>query len=207
MLRSAPRIDFPYPRNANEPQRIAVNQAVIADAPLSAWLPAIEVTTGGATTHVQIGCGAISRPESYSGTNLLTVLSFDLGRDALGDGKPVLLVADGDTVYSNGPSLYVASDLRWKPRADAVKAQPTDARTEIYKFDTTGPRPVFVAGGTVPGHLINQYAMSEWDGALRVASTSEATEVARTTRQSGVYVLAQDGERLTSGGGRGPGQG
>ena len=50
----------------------------------------------------------------------------------------------------------------------------------------------------MPGYLINQYAMSEWQGDLRVASTSttQASPTARATTQSGVYVLAQDGEHL-----------
>ena len=35
-----------------------------------------------------------------------------------------------------------------------------------------------MAGGTVPGYLINQYALSEWHGNLRVASTSTDPAVA-----------------------------
>jgi uncharacterized secreted protein with C-terminal beta-propeller domain len=50
---------------------------------------------------------------------------------------------------------------------------------------------VFLAGGSVPGHLINQYAMSEWDGKLRVASTTDNGTGAPS--QSGVYVLAESG--------------
>ena len=51
----------------------------------------------------------------------------------------------------------------------------------------------------MPGNLINQYALSEWHGNLRVASTSttQPSPTARATTQSGVYVLAQDGEHLT----------
>jgi hypothetical protein len=40
---------------------------------------------------------------------MLTVLTFDLSATSLGDGQPVTIVADGDTVYSDGTSLYIAS--------------------------------------------------------------------------------------------------
>ena len=43
----------------------------------------------------------------------------------------------------------------------------------IYQFDTSGAgAPRYVDAASVPGWLINQYAMSEWDGHLRVATTS-----------------------------------
>ncbi len=40
---------------------------------------------------------------------MLTVLTFDLTGTSLGDGEPVTIVADADTVYSDGASLYIAS--------------------------------------------------------------------------------------------------
>src|SRR5262249_38257848 len=156
---SSPHIPMPaYQPNMTNDQRIAAGKAAVANAGLDAWLPRIDVTTGSTNKQVGIACDDISRPESYSATSMLTVLSFDLGANDLGDGRPVVLAADGNTVYGTGPTLYVASDQRWKPTAAATRAA---AHTEIYKFDTTGERPVFVAGGTVPGYLVNQYAMSE----------------------------------------------
>jgi hypothetical protein len=201
VLRSSPHIAVPpYQPNQTAEQRNSAVRTAIGQAGLDSWLPSIEVTTGSKTTKVGVDCDDISRPEAYSATSILTVLSFDLGQDALGDGRPVVLAADGNTVYGTGPTLYVATDQRWKPVATtngAAKAV-SAPQTQIYKFDTTGERPVFVAGGAVPGYLINQYAMSEWQGNLRVASTSttQASPTARATTQSGVYVLAQDGEHL-----------
>jgi hypothetical protein len=204
VLRSSPHIAMPpYQPNQTNDQRIGARKAAVEQAGLDAWLPRIEVTTGSTTKQVSVACDDISRPESYSATSILTVLSFDLGADALGDGRPVVLAADGNTVYGTGPTLYVASDQRWKPvpatpGGGAAKAVPA-AHTEIYKFDTSGERPVFVAGGTVAGYLLNQYALSEWNGSLRVATTSvgQPSATTRATTQAGVYVLAQDGEHLS----------
>lgn len=195
VTRSIPRLVFPNVIGTDE-QRVAANRAVIDASGIDAWAPRLEVTTGGDTVRTQVGCEAISRPTSYSGTNLLTVLTFDASRDALGDGMPVTIAADGETVYSNGTSLYVASSQQWwwgVPRLAA--GQPTEPRTEVYRFDTSAAAPRFVGGGSVPGWLLNQYSMSEWDGRLRVATTTDGFATGGLS-QSGVYVLETKGGRL-----------
>ena len=136
---------------------------------------------------------------------MVSVLSFDLGKSALGDGDPVTVVADGDTVYSNGPSLYVANDQRWRIIPEGSpgrrRSSPPDQVTELYKFDTSQPgRPRYVAAGSVKGWLINQYALSEWEGNLRVATTTgqiwAAAADANAQMSSTVYVLGQKGDAL-----------
>jgi Beta propeller domain len=199
VLRSSPRFSFPYPKNLTDAQRVKTNQSIIDQAPLDRWLPRIETTTGGSTQRVRIDCSAVSRPAVYTGANLVTVLSFNLAASSLGDGQPTTLVADGDTVYSNGPSLYVASNRRVNAMAvpEETTRTPAPIHTEIYKFDTSTPRrPTFAAGGSVPGYLVNQYAMSEWNGNLRVAATTPVGQGQAATTKSGVYVLAQDGRAL-----------
>lgn len=205
VIRSYPRLVFPYVEKGTDANRTTNNKKIIDKAGLDEWLPRIETTTGGSTARATVNCDAIARPATYTGTNMLTVLTFDLAGNALGDGRPTTIVADGDTVYSNGPSLYVASDQRWRAmpmfgRGIAVDSKRPEARTEIYKFETSDTEPPrFVAGGSVPGYLINQYAMSELDGKLRVAATSGepwADPGVRWTSQSGVYVLEQSRNRL-----------
>ena len=199
VVRSSPRITFPYLGNASEARRTQTNRDIIAQAGLDAWLPRIEVSTGAAMHRQQIGCDAISRPATYTGSSLLTVLSLDLAAGNLENGQPTTLVADGETVYSNGPSLYVASDQRWRTvKSDGT---PGEAETELYQFDTSAPgRPIFVAGGTVKGYLINQYAMSDWNGNLRVATTtgeSWSEPGKAVTSQSGVHAFAKRDDKLT----------
>jgi uncharacterized secreted protein with C-terminal beta-propeller domain len=209
VVRSSPRLEFPYSQEGTDAERTEINKQIIDQAGLESWLPRIEVTTGGQTTRTEVGCGDVSRPKVYTGTNMLTVLTVNLAGSSLDATAPISVVADGDTVYSNGPSLYVAADRRWRvggPVVDSFVADPVpgpaaEARTEIYKFDTTGPeRPRFVAGGSVPGYLINQYSMSEWDGHLRVATTTEGVVTnpdQMPASESGVHVLAQRGGTLT----------
>ncbi|MET8089825.1 beta-propeller domain-containing protein [Micromonospora sp. NPDC005220] len=202
VVRSAPRLNFPHRERATDEQRTTANREIIDNATADDWLPRYEVTSGGRTSAGRVGCERVSRPAVYSGTSLVTVLSFDLGAAALGAGDPVTVIADGDTVYSNGPRLYVANDQRWRvlPMLTArnIAPDPRDETTEIYQFDITGTgAPRYVAAASVPGWLVNQYAMSEWDGHLRVATTSGRTWGDRPNSTSSVYVLRADGTALT----------
>jgi hypothetical protein len=213
VLTSSPRLTFPMPRSRTDEDRIAENRRIIDRTPIDAWLPRYEVTEDGRTHTGRVPCDRLSHPTAYSGSTLLTVLTFDLSATGLGDGNPVTVVADGETVYGTGTSLYVATDQRWRSQFNPrLPIAAVDQSTEIFKFDTSGSgRPRFVAAGTVPGWLVNQYAMSEWDGRLRVATTVDdqagravpepgARRPAEPPRppatSSGVYVLRADGDRL-----------
>jgi uncharacterized secreted protein with C-terminal beta-propeller domain len=74
---------------------------------------------------------------------------------------------------------------------------PAEPATNIYRFDITQQHPRYVGGGTVPGALINQYAMSEWNGQLRVATTEDwALPSGGWGWHSGIYVLTAVPGRL-----------
>jgi uncharacterized secreted protein with C-terminal beta-propeller domain len=197
VLRSTPRITFPGESGRfDEKKRIAANREAIDDAPADAWLPRWEITDRTGTTTGQTDCGRVSRPTGYSGAAVVSVLTFDLTRPTLGSGDPVAVVADGETVYATPDSLYLANDDRWRfNRSPGRAVDRSRAQTEIFKFALTGNQPpTYRASGTVPGHLINQYALSEWDGHLRIATTDDATE------RSAVRVLAdRDGKLVQTG--------
>src|SRR5205807_6957982 len=136
--------------------------------------------------------------------------------DALGSGDGVSIVADGNTVYGTDTSLYVAGDERWLAEAAVADAGPgmpaagavstsgsasIGQRTDIYRFDIANPGPPrFAAGGSVPGYLIDQYALSEWQGYLRIATTTgtswalaDGAPADAQASSSAVYVLPARG--------------
>lgn len=179
VLTSTPQINFPL--RATTPDGLArENKAAIDAAPISAWLPGWQITTGATTTRGRLGCGSVVHPATFSGTGLLTVLSLDLSAPALGAGDPIGIVAAGDAVYATPTSLYVADDQAGGP----TKRGPLALRTAIYRFAIpAGPgQPTYAASGAVPGTLLNSYAMSEWDGYLRVATTSGDVSAVRVLR-------------------------
>jgi hypothetical protein len=73
-------------------------------------------------------------------------------------------MGSGHTIYASPENLYVAS-TSW---SDASSTE----TTQVHKFDTSGRETVaYVASGQVEGHLLNQFAMSEHNGDLRLATT------------------------------------
>jgi hypothetical protein len=214
VVQSAPRL---YPQPEYGAPSAVPGPAASADAGVSQWLPRFSVTTGGATRTGLVDCAWVSHPAVYTGSSMLTVLTFDLNGVSLGDGQPVTIVADGDTVYSDGTSLYVAA-REWVPApengpsasgpATGIARQylaPAAQYTAIYKFDISGPgRPLFEASGSVPGWLLGssdtaEYSLSAWNGALRVATTTfgwSAAPGAMQVTESAVYVLEQEGSQL-----------
>jgi hypothetical protein len=203
VVRSRPRIEFPYRQNATDTQRLRSNRATIDKSTIDDWLPRWSAANGGEEQGGRIDCGALRKPDVFSGTSLLSVLTFDIG-GAYGTGDPTTIVADGDFVYGSGTSLYVANDQQWRRMRAPIgrpSARAPDLATVIYRFDITGTGPPrYVASGSVPGVLINQYAMSEFDGHLRVAATL-------SDDASSVYVL-RSGDMVRTGvvGGLGKGE-
>ena len=189
VVRSTPRVDAEYP-------------AAIDTASISDWLPRFSLSVDGRTTSGRVDCQQISRPLHYSGLTMLTVYSLDLDAPSLTTGQPATVVADGDVVYGTGTSLYIAADDRWMTVRNGGQPALTasSTHTQIYRFDVSRPgRPVFEASGEVPGWLINQYAMSEYDGKLRVVTTTVRTDLdgqSPASSESALHVLQQRGDGL-----------
>ncbi len=167
--------------------REAVAQSTVDD-----WLPTYTLTDG---SGAEVGggrlvdCPDLARPGTFSGIATVAVSAFDL-TSALGNRRTVGVVADGQQLYATDTSTYVTS-TEWKDRGSA----PT---TQLHKFVTAPSGATAYRGsGAVPGSLLNQYAMSERDGVLRVATTLSGRRGwvnARTVNEGVVTTLReQDG--------------
>ncbi len=200
VVRSAPRLEFEVPRpRGGEKRALRENREIIRRSSLNDWLPRFELRRDGTTRSGRlVDCAAISHPATGAGTNLLTVLTIDLADD-LDTGDPVSVTADGGTVYGTGSSLYIADDHVpfdvWP--MDRSTPATRKQRTTIHQFDTSGDGPpTYVASGAVPGTLLNQYALSEHAGYLRVATTTGQTWQNRPDSESAVTVLTRRGDAL-----------
>ncbi|MGW4112699.1 beta-propeller domain-containing protein [Actinosynnema sp. NPDC004786] len=200
VVHSGPRLPWVYPVDGRgEAESLIANRELVATAPIDSWLPRYELTDadGSRSEGRLVACDRVSHPVGDPATSMLSVLTFDFPGE-LGAGDAVTIMADGDTVYGTGTSLYVADDHHLRPTTRFAPGTP--ATTAIHRFDVSRPGPPrHVASGQVAGTLLNQYSLSEHDGHLRVATTSEdapgVPERAPAT-QSAVTVLRQDGAKL-----------
>jgi hypothetical protein len=142
-------------------------------------------------------CDSVRRPAQFSGLDVLAILTIDLDRGMYSLDRDGVM-AGAQVVYGSSGSLYVAS-RRYVRALELGTDVPEGLRTEIHRFDISDPeRTVYRASGSVPGFILNNYALSEHEGKLRVASTEEPPWLSGMVgdSQSTVTVLEQQGTRL-----------
>ena len=116
------------------------------------------------------------RPEEFAGFDTLSVTTLDLG-GLLEVGGGTGIIAQGQTVYASQESLYVSTNVyipndAWERFPNDMVALEETYESAIHKFDIAGEGPAeYRASGSVEGHLLNQFAMDEFEGFLRVATT------------------------------------
>ena len=141
-------------------------RAAVASTHVDDWIPtyALQDGAGGEVSKGRlVECANLAHPETFSGLDTVAVSAFDMG-SALQSRQTVGLIAGGQQIYATDTSTYV-STTDWTRDGSAAK-------TSLHKFVTASSgASTYQGSGEVPGTLLNQYAMSEYDGVLRVAST------------------------------------
>ena len=168
------------------------------------------------------GCNRIGRLSGLGDVSTwITVFAMDADKarsTTYGTYKSVTLAGRGHIVYVSAQRIYVASttyDYQRVSRDQIVKgASPTrdtpkPARgvwSAILAFDLNSGAPAFAGLGVVDGSIINQFAMDEFQGHLRVATTRGEMWATPTTSESLISVLDQDLRPVGLLGGLAPGE-
>jgi uncharacterized secreted protein with C-terminal beta-propeller domain len=177
------------------------NTAVVNRSRVASWLPYYKI--GRRASRPAVSCRDVLRPQSFSGLGLLTVLTIDLSQ-GLTPVDSTAVMTDGRIVYASQSSLYVSTE-NWtsRPYPGSPEVAPSQVTTTINKFDISDPtKTVYMGSGTVPGYLLDQWSMSEFQGVLRVVSTdspswwgdqSDSQSYVTTLRQgpNGLYQVGQ----------------
>jgi uncharacterized secreted protein with C-terminal beta-propeller domain len=180
------------------------NRAIVRNSDIDNWVPYyVAFDADGDVTDEGnlVDCDRAFAPNEFAGLSMVTVMTVDAStglqvEDATG------VLASGETVYASQDSLYVATQrwIDWNvlTTEDDIAREIDGATTSIHMFDITDPRQTnYVASGEVQGYLLNQFAMSEYDGHLRVASTTQPINWgSEFESESMVTVLGIDGNEL-----------
>src|SRR3954452_1959547 len=159
----------------NEATAITRRKALVRRARLARWRPMSYFRNRRRATgrlHPLVACQDVRYPPQFSGLDTVTVLTVDMSK-----GLPSVdsdsIMSDAEVVYGSPRRLYV-STRRWLAPQVLDNTEPPPVTTRIHAFDVTDPdSTTYVGSGDVPGFLLNQFALSEEGGVLRVASTSE----------------------------------
>jgi hypothetical protein len=140
-------------------------------------------------------CGGLLRTTLGDGRAFTTIVSFDLTADdtppvtAMIQSRPGAVFASTDALYLSVGHRKGRSRAPWYSFYESV-----DEASEVHKFriarEPSATR--YVGSGVVPGHVLNQFAMDEWAGNLRIATTRGRVPDPKV--ESSVSVLAEDAD-------------
>jgi inhibitor of cysteine peptidase len=173
--------------------------------PLDDFLPKLRA---GTTERNMVGWQECLHPESPDGYYMTAVLTLDAA-DIESILNSVVVVAGAGTIYASTEALYI-TDTDYDADDDYREM------TAIHKFafDDDGAAE-YVASGSVPGRLLNQFSLGEFEGYLRLAThvtnpvffgwgvdavavdvVSTAQDIEAPDEYNAVYVLGQNGAEL-----------
>ncbi|WP_437547848.1 beta-propeller domain-containing protein [Sorangium sp. So ce367] len=155
------------------------NLAVIDAAPLDIQLPTVEDTlyrdgVASTSSHAPFAsCENFYLSNTGDGQSFLSVVSTELGTEALGQ---TTIVGRPGAVYATADSLYVASRHQYGETYGWFydDGETTPDATTVHKFalsERAAPS-AYLGSGVVKGRVLNQFALSEHEGYLRIATTT-----------------------------------
>ena len=191
--------DFPSGSGLRASQdALNANKQHIRESELNNWIPAYQ---NNLDTNPQpqslVDCSQVLVPYVFAGLDTLSIMTFNASERLSADAwRTIGLAATGQQIYANADSVYVATteitergdNTATGDNAGEVISGETfpdnvdgDLKTTIHKFGfsaqtRTSSRPSYVASGEVVGTLLNQFAMDEYKGDLRVAVTIDDFE-------------------------------
>lgn len=166
------------------------NRQALAGLALDQLIPTFQSRDAGGNLIQSgrlLGTESFIAPTLPQGGSIVTVLTFDLNQSQLGF-QALGAVLDARHVYASTTALYLAAE-QW----DWSGAGQT--KTFLHKFDLSGPAPAYAASGSVPGMILNQFSMSEYQQVLRVA-TSTGNWWSAAGSGNHVYCLGQKDKGL-----------
>ncbi len=188
IVRSNPQYNFPfvYPQGERGEDRAEKsNREALLDSTLEDWLPAYStIDANGSVTAegLLVPCEQVHAPTAFAGFGVLSVLTVDVDGD-IDPGMTTAVLAPGDVVYASPDSVYVATTT-WLDRALFDELDPgtgpdelqQNITTSIHRFDIgSDTSAAYTASGSVAGTIRDRFSFSEFDGYLRVVTTTGDT--------------------------------
>ena len=146
--------------------------------------------------YIEIPANEICYFKDFETCNYMIVSSVSL--DNIDEEANVqTFLGAGSEIYASTTSLYVTRgeyeyDAVATPRRGGIiEVNPMNSRysTKIHKFEIDDGEIEYAATGSVPGSLLNQFSMDEYDGYFRI-TTTDSTDWENSTNN--LYVLDED---------------
>jgi hypothetical protein len=190
----------------------AINATTYAD-----WVPVAFTKNADGVQASTADCSSFYVPtEGSTEFGMTQIEALDLDAPAE-PPRSVAIVGAAETVYGNADSMVLAGRAYTDPWLWRQSYAPTTVSsdgttpahipvqtlnyTHLHLFDLAGDQPSYVASGTVPGDVKDQFALDEKDGMVRVTTTEQRTGPPLANGQSNdvshVFVLQTSGQSLS----------
>ena len=135
-------------------------------------------------------CDGHFHPSEDRGVSILTVLTYGLDENPV-ETESVSIMGDGLILYASHEYLYLTDNILsarefWM---DSPEDFPPQSQIHVFDIHTAPGTAIYTTSQEVPGFVLNQFSMSEFDGYFRVATTSGFDY---WSSSSGVYVFKQE---------------
>ena len=174
---------------------INANRQSLSDLTLEDLIPSYETYDGNGNLLSSgrfIAPDDFYQPDDPQGGSIVSLMTLNLN-DPDQAFQSVGIIADAHLVYASTESLYLGATL-WN--AEPLSEGPYDQRlqTVIHKFDLAGDRVNHLGSGNVQGKVLNQFSLGEYQGILRIATTTGERWWGNNGLSNHVYCLqATDG--------------
>jgi uncharacterized secreted protein with C-terminal beta-propeller domain len=195
------RIDFVSPRDGSQDSLDAaekknievVNALSVEDFVPRTFEEGAKGTWGNKTSAID--CLNMGHPSQFSGWGVTWVASIDMNASAEVPVGTIGILAQSTSSYTSTESLYI-STTRWDDavydKYVATRQEPPYTDIHAFTFSADASDLTYLASGRVVGTLLNSYSMSEYEGVLRVATTSYDYDFGGG-QDNGVHILKVDG--------------
>jgi len=205
MPQGVPNLQVPnvnaYSCSARSPESIAAdkieiattriaNEAIIDAYDFAAALPSATDSAAAAPGS----CAGFYKPSIKDSATFTSVLSFDANvQEPL--VRSTIVGRPGHVYASEGALYFTASFSQTNGYSfSSMQAEPEVSTVHKFGIGATANSTVYKASGLVKGHVLNQFAMDERNGDLRIATSSG--KVPSESVHSTLSVLAQTGDAL-----------
>lgn len=119
-------------------------------------------------------CDSVYHTATAETAAFTSIVSLDIKQDN-GAAHDATIESNPGAVFATADAIYLAVTHNDKQRGGDWDSSSLSTRekTSIHRFNT-GTRPEqteYSGSGIVPGHVLNQFSMDEWNGNLRIATT------------------------------------
>jgi uncharacterized secreted protein with C-terminal beta-propeller domain len=154
-------------------QRLAENFAKIDNSSDDFFLPWTSTTQPGGSAVLTSSCAYALAAQYSQGGSFVSINTFDL--TTLQQPSRTVLASNAGYVYASATSLYMAVDRTYEQNylgGSSYNSAYQANDSFVHKFNLNGLDTAYVGSVTLPGWILNQFAMDESNGVLRVASTN-----------------------------------